>query len=116
MQALREGLRKGIDEELGHLGVQRWQLEAEAMARGRLDRAIDIEPLEDLLDGPNGLHPPGGEPAAADGQEAEAAFVLAEDAHGAGSGGRDGLLQAARTARLQGWDGVRVFLWRVLSK
>jgi hypothetical protein len=55
IQALRDGLRKGIDEELEHLSVQIRQLEEEAIACGRLDRAY-------------GLHPAGGEPPAADGQ------------------------------------------------
>jgi hypothetical protein len=68
IQALREGLRKGLDEELEALGVQIRQLQEEAIARGRLDRAIDIEPLEDMLDRANGLYTTSGEAPASDGQ------------------------------------------------
>ena len=68
IQALGEGLRKGRDEELEALGVQRRQLQEKALARGRLDRTIDIEPLEDMLDRANGLYPARGEAPAPDGQ------------------------------------------------
>jgi len=110
MQAVRKGLRKALEEELEHVGVQIRQLEEEVLACGRLDGAIDIEPLEAVLDRPNRLYPAGGEPPPADGQEAEAAFVLAEDADGARIGGRNCLPQVARTTCLKGWDGIRVFL------
>ena len=68
IQALREGLRKGLDEELEALGVQIRQLQEKALARGRLDRAIDIEPLEDMLDRADGLDTTRGEAPAPDGQ------------------------------------------------
>jgi hypothetical protein len=68
VQALGEGLRKGLDEELEALGVQIRQLQEKALARGRLDRTIDIEPLEDMLDRANGLYTTRGEAPAPDGQ------------------------------------------------
>jgi hypothetical protein len=101
-QALRKGLRQGSDGDLAHVGVQVWQREEAVLACGRLDRAIDREALEDRLDRPHGRHPPGGEPPPADGQYTAAAVVRAEDADGAGVGGRDRRLQAARTTRLKG--------------
>jgi hypothetical protein len=51
MEALRQGLREGIDEELTHLGIQIRPLQKEPVTRGGLHRAIDIEPLEDMLAG-----------------------------------------------------------------
>jgi hypothetical protein len=50
------------------LGVQIRQLQEKALARGRLDRAIDIEPLEDMLERANGLYTTRGEAPAPDGQ------------------------------------------------
>jgi hypothetical protein len=110
IQAVREGLRKGVDEELKAISVQIRQLEEEALARGRLDRAIDVEPLKDVRHRADGLYPPGRETAATDRQSAEAAFVLAEHPDGARMNGRDAPLQAAITARLERWNRFRVFL------
>jgi hypothetical protein len=44
VEAIREGLREGIDEELEHLGVQIWQLQEATCTRRRLHRAIDRAP------------------------------------------------------------------------
>ena len=110
IEAVGEGLREGIDEELEHLGIQIGQLEKEPVARGGRHGAIDIEPLEDMLDGSNRLHPTRGEAPAPDGEEAKAAFVLAEHAYRPGIRGRDDLLQAFPTSRLERWNRLRVFL------
>jgi hypothetical protein len=110
IQAVGEGLREGVDEELEHRGVQIGQFQKEAVARGRLHGAIDVEPLEDMLNGANRLHPTRGEAPAADGAEAEAAFVLAEHAYWAGLRRGDDLLEACPTSRLEGRNGLRVFL------
>ena len=109
IQAIREGLCEGIDEELKHLGVQIGQLQEEPVTRGGLHRAIDIEPLEDMLDCPNRLHATRGEAPPADGQEAEAAFVLAKDPDGAGVRGGNRPLELFLTGGLEGWDGLRLF-------
>lgn len=110
VEAIREGLREGIDEELEHLGVQRWQLQEEPFPRRRLHRARDIAPLEDMLNRPHRLHPARGEAPAADGQEAKAAFILAEHAHRAGVRGRDDLLEACPTSRLERGKRLGVFV------
>ena len=110
IQAVREGLRKGVEEELKAISIQIRQLEEEALARGRLDRPIDVEPLKDVLPRADGLYPPGREAAATDRESAEAAFVLAEHPDGASIHGWDAPLQAAITARLERWNRLRVFL------
>jgi hypothetical protein len=86
IQAVREGLCKGIDEELKALGVQIRQFQEEASTRRGLHGAGDVEPLKDVLHRANGPHPTGRETAAAGGQQAEAAFVLAEHPDGASIG------------------------------
>jgi hypothetical protein len=53
LEAVGEGVREGVDEELEHLGVQIRRLEAEPVTRRWLHGAIDIEPLEDMLDRSN---------------------------------------------------------------
>ena len=63
-----------------------------------------------MLDGANRLDPMGGEAPPSNRQEAEAAFVLAEDPDGASIGGRDDLLEALSTGSLEGWNGLRIFL------
>jgi hypothetical protein len=66
IQAVREGLGEGVHKELEALGIQIGQLEEKPIARCRLDSAIDIEPLKDVLDCPDGLHPTRRQTAAAD--------------------------------------------------
>src|SRR5919108_1493035 len=109
IEAVGEGVREGIDEELEHLRVQIRPLEAEPVPRRWLHGAIDIAPREDMLDRSNGLHPTRGEAPAADGEEAEAAFVLAKHADRTGIRGRDDFLQAFPTRRLEHWNRLRVF-------
>gem|GEM_PF-1574388 len=53
LEAVGEGVRERVDEELEHLGVQIRRLEAEPVTRRWLHGAIDIEPLEDMLDRSN---------------------------------------------------------------
>jgi hypothetical protein len=110
IQAVGEGLREGVDEELKAVSVQIRQLEEEARARGRLDRAIDVEPLKDMLHRADGLYPPGGETAAADSQQAEAAFVLTKDPDGAVVLQGDETLELLMTGRLKRLQRLRVFL------
>jgi len=105
-----EGLREGVDEELDHLGVQRGPLQKAPVTRGGLHRAIDVEPRKDMLDEANRLHTPGGEATPSDGQEAEAAFVLAEDPYWTSIGRWDDLLEACSTGSLERWNGLRIFL------
>jgi hypothetical protein len=110
IEAVGEGVREGIDEELEHLGVQIRQLEEEPLTRRRLHGAIHIAPLEDMLDRAHRLHPTRGEAPAADRQQAEAALILAEHADRAGIHGRDDRLQAFPTSRLEGGNRLRLFL------
>jgi hypothetical protein len=110
MQAVAEGLREGVDEELKHLGIQIGQFQEEPVTRVGPHGPVDGESLEDVLDRPDGLHPSGGETPSADGEQPEAALILAEDMDGAHIGGRDGPLQVARTASLEGWNRFRVVL------
>jgi hypothetical protein len=110
IQAVREDLGEGIQEELEALRVEIRQLQEEPIARGRLDRPIDIEPLEDMLDAPDGLHAARGEAPAADRQEAEATFVLAKDPNGPAIGGGDRPLEVFVTGGLEGGNGLGVFL------
>jgi hypothetical protein len=109
IQAVGEGLCEGVDEELEHRGIQIGQLQKEPVTRGGLDGAIDVEPLKDMLDGANRLHSTGGEAPPSDGQEAEAAFVLAEDPDWTRVLGWDDLLEAFSTGSLERWNGLRVF-------
>jgi hypothetical protein len=110
VEAVRKGLGEGIDEELEHLGIQRRPLQEEPSARRRLHGPIDIQPLEDMLDRSHRLHPTRGEAPAADGAEAEAAFVLAEHAHRMGVCRRNHCLEACPTGRLERGNRLRVFL------
>jgi hypothetical protein len=73
-----------MNEELEHLGVQIRPLPAEPSARRWLHGAIDIPPLEDLLEWSNRRHPTCGEAPAAEGTEADAAAVVAAHAHQGG--------------------------------
>jgi hypothetical protein len=110
IQAVREGLGNGIDEELKALGVQRRQIEEEASTHRGFHGALDVEPRKDRLHRADRLHPPGRETAAADGQQGEAAFVLAEDTDGASIDGWDTPLQVATTAPLERGNRFRGFL------
>jgi hypothetical protein len=78
IQAVGEGLYEGVDDERAQLGVQLGPRQREPVARGGLDGALDVEPRQAMLDEAHRLRAPGGEAPPSDGQEAEAAFVLAE--------------------------------------
>jgi hypothetical protein len=110
IQAIREGLREGVDEEVKALGVEIGQFEEKALPGGGCHRAIDVEPLEDMLHRPDGLHPTGRETAAPNGQEAEAAFILAEDPDGTQIVSWNSLLEVRLTRRLESRNGLRIFL------
>lgn len=68
IQAVREGRRESVDEELKALSVHIGQFEEEPLTGGGRHGAIDIEPLKDVLDCANGLDALGREAPAADGQ------------------------------------------------
>jgi hypothetical protein len=68
IQAVREGCCEGVDEELETVDVQIRQLQEEPVTCRGLHGPIDVEPFEDMLDCADGLHPIGGQSAAADGQ------------------------------------------------
>jgi hypothetical protein len=110
IQAVREGRREGVDEQLKALGVQIGQFQEEPFTGGGLYGAIDIEPLKDVLDCANGLDALGCEAPAADGQEAEAAFVLAEYPDGTQMVRGNSVLEVCLTGRLEGWNSLRIFL------
>jgi len=110
IEAVREGLREGIDEELEHRGVQIRPLEEEPVARGGRYGARHREPRKDMLDASHRLYSTRGEAPAPDGQEAKAAFILAEHAHRAGIRRRDDRLQACPTRRLERGNRLRLFV------
>jgi hypothetical protein len=68
VEAVRKGRREGIDKELEACGVQIGQFEKEPVTGRRLHRAIDVEPFEDMLHAPDGLHAIGREAPPADGE------------------------------------------------
>ena len=110
IQAVRESRREGVDEELEAFRVQIGQFQEEPLAGGGFHGAIDVEPLEGMLDGANRLHATGGEAPPADRQETEAAFVLAEDPYRTSIRRWDGLLEAFPAGSLERWNGLRIFL------
>ncbi len=109
-QAVGEALRERIDEELEALGVQIREFAEGALARGRLDRAVHIEPREDVLPRTAGWHSTRREAPAPDRQEAEPTLVWAEHPEGMDSGRRDRLLELFMTGRVECGDGLRGFL------
>ncbi len=110
IEAVRKGRREGLDEELEAFGVQTGQFEKEPVACRRLHRAIDVEPFEDMLHAPDGLHTARGEAPTADGQQPEATFILAEDPDRPGVGGGNRLLELFMTRGLEDADGLRLSL------
>jgi hypothetical protein len=50
MQALREGLGQGIEAAWAHVRMYIWPFEEASVPRGGLDRTINREPFEDMLD------------------------------------------------------------------
>jgi hypothetical protein len=55
--------------------------EQNALTRGRGDRAVDIEPFTDMVDGPHGWDTPGAPLPSAHRQQAKAAVVWTEHPH-----------------------------------
>jgi hypothetical protein len=110
MQAVRKSRGEGVDEDLEGFPVQIGQFQEKPLAAGGRHGAIDVEPRKDVLDCADRLHAVGGEAPAAAGQDAEAAFVLAEHPDGPKIGRWNGLLEAGRTGGLEGGNGRRLFL------
>ena len=115
IQAVREGLGEGIDEDLEALGIPRRPFQEKPLTGRRLHSAIAVEPVKDMRHHAHGLHTIGGEAPAADGEEAQAAFVLAKDPDGSGVRWGDRPLELFLAGGLEGWDGLRLFLcdWAV---
>ena len=109
MQAVREGLGDGMQEDLDALCIARGQLQEEALARRRLYGTIDRQPREHRRPRARWLHATRGEAPPADGQEAAAAVVLAKDPDGAGVRRGDRPLQVRLAGALERWDGLRLF-------
>jgi hypothetical protein len=110
IQAVRESRREGGNEDLEAFRVQIRQFQEEPLTgRGR-HGAIDIAPLEDVLDRSHRLHAIRREAPPADRQQAEATFVLAEYPDGAGVRGGDCPLELCVTGRLERRNGLRLFL------
>jgi hypothetical protein len=109
IQAVREGLGEGLDEDLEALGMQLRQFQEKPFTGRQLHRAIDREPCKDVLHRAHGLHAIGGEAPAADGEAAKAAFVLAKDADGPGVRRGDRPLELCLAGGLEGGDGLRLF-------
>ena len=63
-----------------------------------------------MLDRSHGLHATRGEAPPPDGQEAEAAFILAKDPDRAGVRSGNRPLEVFQTAGLEYWDSLRLFL------
>ena len=109
MQAVRARLRKEVDNDLEHLGMQSGPFQEAPFSRDCLYGAIDVEPLEDMLNLTERLHAARGEAPTANRQETEAALILAQHAYWTRMGRWDDLLEAFPTRRLEGGNGLRGF-------
>jgi hypothetical protein len=101
IEAVRKGRREGIDDDLEAFRVQIWPFEEGPVAGGQLHRTIDVEPCADMWHAPDGLHAARGDVPTADGQSADAAFVLAKHPDG-----------GAFAAGSAGWRCSRHVAWR----
>jgi len=110
IETIRILLRECIDKDLEIVGVQVGQFQKEVLASRRRHRTIDIEPLEDVLDGADRLYATCSQPAATDGEEAKAALILAEDPYWSGIGRWNGGLEVGTALALKGRERFRVFL------
>jgi hypothetical protein len=110
IQTVWDGLGKGIEEELEQSRIQIGPLPKEPLARGGGYGSVDREPCEDVWDEPHGLDAAGRYPAAAHRQQTEPAFVLAKHPDRAAVVGRDDVLQALPTRRLELSEGLRLLL------
>jgi hypothetical protein len=59
VQTVGKGLGEGVYEQLKHVGIERGELQEEALTRGGGHGAVDIEPFKGMLDHPDGLGPTG---------------------------------------------------------
>jgi hypothetical protein len=109
VEAVWEGLCEGLHEELEALDIQIRQFQEEPLTRRGFHGPIDGEPLKHVLHHADGLHAIGGEAPAADGEEAEAAVVLAEHPDRTGMRGGNRLLEMFMAGGLEGWDGLGLF-------
>jgi hypothetical protein len=75
-EAGRVGGGKMIEEQLKALRIEGGQFQKEALPRERLDRAVQVEALEMIGRRQERVDTTGGDPAAQDGQEPTATFVL----------------------------------------
>src|SRR5215213_3213229 len=80
MEALRVGGGKVVQEELKALGIEQQQLEKEALAGQRFHGPVQGEALETVGRRQERWHPAGCDPAAHDGEQATAGFVLGPQA------------------------------------
>jgi hypothetical protein len=70
------GRREVVEEEVKALGVEQGQFQKEALAGLRLHGSVQVETLEAVGRGQQGLDPARGEPAAHEGEEPTATFLL----------------------------------------
>jgi hypothetical protein len=110
IQALRECLGEAIEEELAHVRMYIWPFEEASVPRGGLDRTIDIEPREDMVDAPDRLDAARGEAPPPDGEYTKAALVLATHPDGAPVRGWDHPLEWLMTGGLERRNRLRLFV------
>jgi hypothetical protein len=115
MQAVGAGLGEGLDAAREHFGGQRGPREPAPRTGGRRHGPRDLAPREERRDGAQRRHPTGGEAPPADGDEAEAAFSLAEAPQRTRMGGRHPLLEACLTGGLTHGQGRRGLWWGALA-
>ena len=101
IEARGESLCERVNEELKHRRIQLRQFQEEPVIGHGLHGAMDVKPFEDVLHGADGLYAPHGG-AAANHQDAEPAFVLAEHPDGTNIVRRDRLLELGLTGSLEG--------------
>lgn len=76
------GMGRGelVKKELKTLRIEERQFQEEALSRAGFYCAVEVETLEPVRRGEEGLDATGGDPAAHDGQQAAATLILAPDA------------------------------------
>jgi hypothetical protein len=84
VQAVGKGPRQVLNEELVMLRIEIRQLQEKPLVRGQGDGTRNVESFERVLDQPHGVDLTGRQSSAAHGQSADAAFILAAYAPGAG--------------------------------
>jgi hypothetical protein len=81
IQTLRLGLTKLVKQNTEALGIEAWELPPERLPSGGFDRRIEPGGLIQRLDDLDRLHAVAGEPPVEGPVQAQARFILAEDAH-----------------------------------